>query len=339
MKAPGRTGPDGATGIDRIAALLGAAWVVLGLVLLVAGGDLTARGLLTGLAAILGPGAVLGTAALLLRRQDESRAELRRLAATVEALQVPDRRERAPAAAAGEVERRLAEIAHAAKTTQAAMAALVSGRSGTPLAAPPRAARPAGPQKTRQNGRPAEAPQPEADIRGGEAQASLALGAAAAQVEPLARPLFVRALNFPDHDGDAEGFAALRTALSDRKGRQLIQSAQDVLTLLSQDGIYVDDLAADRARPEIWRRFARGERGRAVAQLGGIHDRTAIAMVAARMREDLIFRDTAHHFLRHFDRMLVEFEDGAEDAELAQLATTRTARAFMLIGRATGAFD
>ena len=52
-----------------------------------------------------------------------------------------------------------------------------------------------------------------------------------------------------------------------------------------------------------------------------------------------IFRDAAHHFLRTFDRTFSVFERNASDADLADLADTRTARAFMLFGRAAGVFD
>jgi len=149
----------------------------------------------------------------------------------------------------------------------------------------------------------------------------------------------VRALNFPDTEQDEVGFAALRRALKDRTAKQLIQASQDVLTLLSQDGIYMDDLRPDRARPEFWRRFARGERGKAVAALGGVRDRSSLALTAGRMREDTIFRDAAHHFLRKFDQMLEQFEAEANDEEIAALSETRTARAFMLLGRVTGSFD
>jgi len=85
----------------------------------------------------------------------------------------------------------------------------------------------------------------------------------------------IRALNFPETADDEEGFAALRRAMQDRNAAQLIQAAQDILTLLSQDGIYMDDLRPDRARPEIWRMFGQGSRGRAVAALGGIRDRSS----------------------------------------------------------------
>ena len=156
---------------------------------------------------------------------------------------------------------------------------------------------------------------------------------------PLPRVDLIRALNFPDTESDSIGFAALRKALKDRTARRLVQASQDVLTLLSQDGIYMDDLECDRSRPELWRRFAQGERGRAIGALGGVRDRTSLALTTSRMREDPIFRDAAHHFLRHFDKMLTSFESVASDAELVELSNTRTARAFMLLGRVTGAFD
>ena len=149
----------------------------------------------------------------------------------------------------------------------------------------------------------------------------------------------VRALNFPETAEDEDGFAALRRALKDRSAGQLIQAAQDVLTLLSQEGIYMDDLRPDRARPEVWRHFAQGARGKAVAGLGGIRDRSSLALTAGRMKQDPIFRDAAHHFLRRFDQTFAAFEDTATDSEISALADTRTARAFMLLGRVAGTFD
>jgi hypothetical protein len=57
------------------------------------------------------------------------------------------------------------------------------------------------------------------------------------------------------------------------------------------------------------------------------------------MREDPIFRDAGHHFLRAFDKAFAGFEGQASDADLVDLSDTRTARAFMLLGRVTGTFD
>lgn len=168
----------------------------------------------------------------------------------------------------------------------------------------------------------------------------LALGTPAEELRaPLSVSDFVRAVHFPESAEDKAGFRALRLALEDRKTARLIRAAQDVLTLLSQEGIYMDDLKPERCRPEVWRRFASGERGREIAPLGGIRDRSSLALSAARMREDPVFRDAAHHFLRSFDKTFAEFEKNATDAELADLAETRTARAFMLLGRVTGTFD
>jgi hypothetical protein len=186
---------------------------------------------------------------------------------------------------------------------------------------------------------PAKAPPPPA--RGlAEDQPRLALdGDLPDDATELSHTDLILALHFPDDDRDEAGFTALRRALKDRQTRQLVQASQDVLTLLSQDGIYMDDLLPDRARPEVWRRFAHGERGRAVADLGGIHDRECLALTMARMREDAVFRDAAHHFLRLFDKLLAAFEPHATDEELVMLAETRTARSFMLLGRVTGIFD
>jgi len=171
-------------------------------------------------------------------------------------------------------------------------------------------------------------------------QPTLALGTAADEIQPPLPPGdFIRALNFPETPDDQEGFRTLRRALQDRRAAKLVRSAQDVLTLLSQDGIYMDDLRPDRARPEIWRKFANGERGASVAALGGVRDRSCLALTSGRMRQDPIFRDAAHHFLRQFDRTLSEFEPEATDQEISDLAETRTARAFMLLGRVSRTFD
>ena len=213
------------------------------------------------------------------------------------------------------VEKKLNEIAQTARKTETALATFTSSRDA---------------QKIRAE----KAVEPEDD------QPKLALPTSAEDISaPLLNSDLIRALNFPDTEQDTLGFAALRRALNDRGARQLVQASQDLLTLLSQDGIYMDDLRPDRARPELWRRFARGERGRPLAALGGVRDRSSLALAAGRMREDTIFRDATHHFLRKFDQMLQSFEPNASDEELAELSETRTARAFMLLGRVTGAFD
>ena len=171
-------------------------------------------------------------------------------------------------------------------------------------------------------------------------QPALALGTPSETLkEPISVADFIAAANFPETSDDKEGFRALRLALEDREASKLIRSAQDILTLLSQEGIYMDDLRPDRAKPDLWRRFAKGERGGPVGALGGIRDRSCLALTSARMRSDHVFRDTAHHFLRQFDRTLVTFEEHATDEELARFGETRSARAFMLLGRVTGMFD
>ena len=216
------------------------------------------------------------------------------------------------------VARKLDEIAAATRKTETVLATFSSRRD------------------------PERAPAPtvrEAPALKPDDQPALALGTSAEDMAlPLSADDFIRALNFPETAEDEQGFAALRRALKHRASGQLIQAAQDVLTLLSQDGIYMDDLIPDRARPEIWRQFGQGVRGRSIAALGGIRDRSSLALASGRMKQDPIFRDAAHHFLRLFDRTFATFEKDADDAEIARMAETRTARAFMLLGRVAGTF-
>lgn len=149
----------------------------------------------------------------------------------------------------------------------------------------------------------------------------------------------VRAFDFPRHADDAEGFRALKAALQRRSFAQTLQAAEDVLTILSQDGIYMDDLVAAPADPEAWRRFLAGGRGPTVAGLCGITDAAAIEAAQRLMKADTVFRDTTLFFLRRFDAALREIAQGAGDAEIIEIADTRSGRAFQLMARASAAFD
>ena len=220
------------------------------------------------------------------------------------------------------VEKKLDEIAAAQKMTETTLVKFTSRRD-----MPASEEKPALPSQT--------------VVTPSQGQPALALGTSAEDLprDQISVADFIKAANFPETAEDKDGFRALRLALEDREAAKLIRSAQDILTLLSQEGIYMDDLKPDRAKPDLWRRFSNGERGGNVASLGGIRDRSCLALTSARMRSDPVFRDTAHHFLRQFDRTLVEFESHASDEELARFAETRSARAFMLLGRVTGMFD
>ncbi len=186
----------------------------------------------------------------------------------------------------------------------------------------------------------ARAPRAEAPGADAAAQPALALGPAprAATGTPPEQHDLIRALHFPEDADDREGFEALQRALAHHATGRLIRSAQEVLTGLAEEGIFMDDLRPDRARPELWRAFAAGLRGPAVAGLAGVRDRSSMALAVGRMRQDPAFREAAHRFLRAFDQCLAEVTPAMEDEALARLTDPRSARAFMLLGRVTGAF-
>ncbi|KUJ78275.1 hypothetical protein [Ruegeria profundi] len=303
------------TGIEIVAIALSVLWLIVSVVFLVLPDKVQGGGFVVTLLAVFMPVAMIWVAATAMRASRVMREESERLQTAIDAIRQAYvvQQQRAASSYEPAVSKKLDEIAETAKKTETALATFSTKRTD-----PPR--------------------MPEPQIKGD--QTSLELGTQAEDLAPpLSTEVFIRALNFPETQDDSEGFDALRLALKDRKAAQLVQASQDVLTLLSQEGIYMDDLRPDMARPEIWRQFAQGARGRSVAALGGIRDRSSLALTAARMKQDPIFRDAAHHFLRRFDHMIVDFEPEASDSDLTALGETRTARAFMLLGRVAGTFD
>ncbi|MCZ4259526.1 hypothetical protein O4G76_01555 [Limimaricola sp. G21655-S1] len=286
---------------ERIAAGVSLGWVVIAGAAMAIGGQPLVGPVLV----IVVPVALLWMGLFASHASRSAREEAHRLRAEIQTLQ-RSLRTQSRGGLPPEMDRRLAAIERAARQTETALAGFGVSRPSEPEPEP----------------EPAE-----------EAPAAPAAPA-------LSRIEMARALNFPDNDQDLEGFAALRAALRDTRARQLIQASQDVLTLLSQDGIYMDDLAPPQAPAEAWRALARGERGAPLERLAyGLDEDGFAGIAAARLSSDTIFRDTVQHFLRLFDRMLDEYCDGADDDEIALLAETRTGRAFRLLGAAAGNFS
>ncbi|MFU8776879.1 MAG: hypothetical protein ACNA7M_04345 [Roseovarius sp.] len=319
--------PERVTAIELIAVALSALWLLGSAVFFLVLTPQTETGggalqFVIVLIAVFMPVAMIWVGATAARTSRVMRDESRRLRAAIDAIRAAyvAQNQTLGQTVDKTVSQKLDEIAAAQRKTETALATFSSIRVGLP------------------EPRPVLAPAPAASDPGD--QVSLPLGTSAEEIQaPLERADFIRALNFPDNPEDKAGFAALRRALKDRPTAQLIRASQDILTLMSHDGIYMDDLRPDMARPEVWRRFADGERGRTIAALGGIRDRSSLALTAARMKQDTIFRDAAHHFLRRFDKMFTQFSGTASDAEISELSETRTARAFMLLGRVAGTFD
>ena len=314
---------------DWIALALSAVWLVMCAVFFafVPGTGPSGGGLAVTVLAVVMPVALIWVASFAARANEAMREESQRLQGAIDAMR---QAYIATAQTQGsgprtDVERKLDEMIRLQRRAEALLARLEDDavRAPAPAAAPKRQ----GATTAAHDGSETEQP-----LLGLETPAE-------AVADPISTDDFIRALNFPEDEGDKEGFRALRLALRDRRSAGLVRSAQDVLTLLAEDGIYMDDLSPDRARPEIWRQFAGGARGRAIASLGGVRDRSSLALTAGRMRQDPVFRDVAHHFLRRFDQTFAEFEKTANDADIVAMSDTRTARAFMLLGRVSGTFD
>ena len=319
---------------ELIALTLSAVWLVGCVVffLVMGGGDAGTPGLvadplrlvMTALAIFM-PVAIIWVAAAATRSARIMREESARLQAAIDAMRHTYlQQQQSGGVKPSQVERKLDEIAHAQKQTESAIATFTSIRPG-------------------------EAPQVStgsaiaSDVSTVDAgdQVALPLGTPA---EALSQPLpmgdFIRAMHFPENAEDAEGFRALRRALQDRQVAGLVQAAQGRADPDEPGrhlyGRSAPGHGAPRGLAQVCRR---GSAGRAIAPLGGVRDRSSLALTAGRMRKDPIFRDAAHHFLRKFDQVFSAFEKGASDQDIAAMAETRTARAFMLLGRVTGTFD
>lgn len=336
MTPSGRTGNTGWDAAARIGAALSVLWLVMiatAFLMVPSGGGTDAaadpvRPVLT-LVAVLLPLVLIWMAVLSARNMRALRGENRRLKAAFNELRGAGSEPTdtpPPDTATDELQKRIDELAHGQKKVEAALARLNSLN----LQATQR------PPQSRQAPAPREAevePVVDAD------QTAFALEPPEPQDAPVSVDDFVRAMNFPVDATDTDGFRALQAARRDHMIAGLLRSSEDVLTLLAEDGIYMDDLDPDRSRPDVWRSFAHGERGGAVSSLGGVRDRDSLARAAGLMRQDPVFRDCAHHFLRRFDTALGRFEPVASDADLVAFADTRSARAFMLLGRVSGIFD
>ena len=211
-----------------------------------------------------------------------------------------------------------------------------------PEAPPAAAAAPAG----RRQAEPAPAPAPalaaaapggsQPDAAAGHGPARPDLAEAEVDTRPD-WPDLIRALDFPRDAGDHAGFRALREALRHQSVAQMLQSAEDVLTILAQHGIFMEELASEGVEPDALRRFHAGARGAEVDAASGIRDAAKLEKVRGLTQTDPIFRDAALFFQRRFDRMLADFLPEAGDEQILALADTRSGRAFMLLARTSGA--
>jgi hypothetical protein len=134
--------------------------------------------------------------------------------------------------------------------------------------------------------------------------------------------------------------AAIRSALRDPLAAQLLQAAEDVLSILAANGLHMEDLRPAHGDPSAWIAYAEGARGAEADAVGGEREPAALQAAQALLRADPVFRDAALVFLRRWNLLLgrAVAAFGASGA-LVALADTRTGRAFMLLARALGAFD
>lgn len=149
----------------------------------------------------------------------------------------------------------------------------------------------------------------------------------------------VRAANFPDSEEDQETLEALYAVLTDKEAAELLQTAEDALSALADIGLFMEDMQPDHAPADRWRSFIVDRSMAGAMELGGVRDATAIEDVATALADKPDFEDVARRFVESYERILGRLFAEAGDAGLSiELANTRTGRAYMLVGRASGRF-
>jgi len=319
--------------VEWVCVGLCAVWLALGIYAAVAlgvfasGNDAPLEKIMA-LTAIVFPVAIIAMVCAAARHQRALSEDAQRLHRTVaqlqRAMETEARARRAKQS--GVVEEQLVALAKSAAQTETTLATFVSGR------------KPRAPLMAKTTTEPLVLPVSETQTDQAElfAPEDTAEPKSGKQVDVTT---LITALHFPSNSDDKSGFTALRSSLADRRYRPLIYAAQDVLTRLAQDEIYMDSLTVDRTRPEIWRKFAEGERGPLVSSVGGIRDRAALSLASRAIKNDPLFRDTAHQFVQKFDALLSGLSPDMDDGALLKLTDTRSAQAFMLMGRVLGLFS
>lgn len=150
---------------------------------------------------------------------------------------------------------------------------------------------------------------------------------------------FVRAANFPDSEDDRETLDALYAVLADAEAAALLQSAEDTLSSLADLGLYMEDLKPQHAPVETWRSFIVNGDQRQAEDLAGVRDAHALQDVVGALDDNATFADIASRFIERYEAMLERmFAHAADPGQAVELADTRTGRAYMLVGQASGRF-
>ena len=145
--------------------------------------------------------------------------------------------------------------------------------------------------------------------------------------------ILLKSLNFPKDINDQLGFKALKIAKKHKQTKELLLSAEDVMTLLSKKGVYLDDHNFSPLDDKSWIEFILDENLSQKKSLVCLGHERLIEMLSKENIKDTIFRDTMLTFLRRFDQFLrLRYQSALED-QLSQLALTRSGKAFILIGK------
>ena len=150
--------------------------------------------------------------------------------------------------------------------------------------------------------------------------------------------ILLQALHFPNDKNDSVGFEALKIARMNNAVLELLRVSEDFLNLLAQDGIYLDDLIIEAPPVEAWLNFVNTDKKFRTRKLSCVGIDEYIEKLKLRAKADAVFRDTALMLFRRFDRLLRDKIGLAQDHQIFRLASTRSGKAFLIVGKISDIF-
>ncbi len=140
------------------------------------------------------------------------------------------------------------------------------------------------------------------------------------------------ALDFTDQVQKGDWAIAFERVQMKGSFLELMRSAEKVIDVFEEEGIFVEDIAIVHPPEHSWRALAKNIRNAETEKLAFIPDLSARTLIKSRLKADAEFQELSLRFQKGFIDMLEKMAPHANGDELDALANSRAGRAFAILG-------
>lgn len=140
------------------------------------------------------------------------------------------------------------------------------------------------------------------------------------------------ALDFTDQVQKGDWAIAFERVQTKGSFLELMRSAEKVIDVFEEEGIFVEDIAIAHPPEHAWRALAKNIRNAETEKLAYIPDLSAKTLIKSRLKSDANFQEISLRFQKRFIDMLEKMAPKASGNELDALAKSRAGRAFAILG-------